>query len=95
MKITNKIFDNINESDIDENSKSAINIFASGIKDLINDEKEAYSGYNKFLSDLSEKVTGEIYEDINEVITHIIEEEQEHIEELKKLYKALEPKLNR
>lgn len=92
MKITNKILENIN--DIDITTSNAFNIITKGIKFLIDDEKEAYQGYNQFLADVSEKVSEELYEEIKKVIVHISDEEQEHIRELEDLYKKLGSKIN-
>lgn len=94
MKITNKILDNINESEIDNNSSNAFTIITKGIKFLIDDEKEAYQGYNQFLADISEKVSEELYEEIKKVVIHISDEEQEHIRELEELYKKLDKEIN-
>lgn len=94
MKISSKIINNINESEVDTNTSKAFNIITKGIKFLINDEKEAYKGYNQFLSDISENVSEEIYEKIKKVIIHISDEEQEHIKELEELYKMLDKEIN-
>lgn len=94
MKITSKILNNINESEVDTTTSKAFNIITKGIKFLINDEKEAYKGYNQFLSDISENVSEEIYEEVKKVIIHIADEEQEHIKELEKLYEMLDKKIN-
>ena len=89
MNITSIILNNINESEVDTNSSKALSVITKGIKFLINDEKEAYRGYNQFLSDISENVSEELYEKIKKIIIHISDEEQEHIKELEELYEEL------
>ena len=93
MKVTNKILENIN-NDVDTTSSSAFNTITKGIKFSINDEKEAYQGYNQFSADISEKVSEKTYNEINKIISHISYEEQEHIRELEALYKKLNKEIN-
>lgn len=95
MKITGKILNNINENiQMDDNASNILSIYEKGIKFLIDDEKEAYQGYNQFLADISEKISEELYEETRKVISHIIEEEQEHIRELETLYNKISSKIN-
>ena len=56
------------------------------IKDLIRDEEEAIEGYEYAIKRLSSSdVKYNEFKKAEEVFNHIIEEEKEHIEELKNL----------
>lgn len=82
MKITNNIIHKLNES---EDSKYIIKL----INDLILDEQEAIKGYNDAIDKLAYELEDNLYEKANNVLTHIKEEEEEHIRELKELLPKL------
>ena len=89
MNISKNIILGINES-IEDNSKVDYKEFNKQIAFLIEDEKEAIDGYENALKVLQNKMTSEQNKEIREVLYHIILEEKEHIEELKKLKSDLE-----
>ena len=89
MNITKNIILSINEA-IEDNSKVDYKEFNKQIAFLIEDEKEAIDGYENALKVLQNKMTSEQNKEIREVLYHIILEEKEHIEELKKLKSDLE-----
>ena len=89
MKITSKILNNINESEVDINLKGSMKIIKDNIKFLVDDEKEAIEGYNKFLKEIVSSVDEKTYEKIKKVIDHISDEEQDHIKELDSLFEEL------
>lgn len=78
MKITRRVLDNLNESSLNEDINSNLDF-------LIKDEEEAIAGYNKVLNTLQPLVSNEQFRIIQETLTHIIDEEDEHIKELKQL----------
>lgn len=89
MDISKNIILSINEA-IEDNSKVDYKEFNKQIAFLIEDEKEAIDGYENALKVLQNKMTSEQNKEIREVLYHIILEEKEHIEELKKLKSDLE-----
>ena len=89
MNISKNIILSINEA-IEDNSKVDYKEFNKQIAFLIADEKEAIDGYENALKVLQNKMTSEQNKEIREVLYHIILEEKEHIEELKKLKSDLE-----
>ena len=89
MNISKNIILGINEA-IEDNSKVDYKEFNKQIAFLIEDEKEAIDGYENALKVLQNKMTPEQNKEIREVLYHIILEEKEHIEELKKLKSDLE-----
>lgn len=89
MNISKNIILSINEA-IEDNSKVDYKEFNKQIAFLIEDEKEAIDGYENALKVLQNKMTSEQNKEIREVLYHIILEEKEHIEELKKLKSDLE-----
>lgn len=77
MKFSQDILKSLNESE--ESIESIIDI-------LIQDEQEAIDGYNDALSTLSNmNLDDSKMNNVTYYISHIIEEEKEHIEELNKL----------
>lgn len=89
MNISKNIISNIKEA-VEDNSKVDYKEFNKQIAFLIEDEKEAIDGYENALKVLQNKMTSEQNKEIREVLYHIILEEKEHIEELKKLKSDLE-----
>lgn len=89
MKISKNIISSIKEA-VEDNSKVDYKEFNKQIAFLIEDEKEAIAGYKNALDILKDKMTSEQNDEIYKVLNHIILEEKEHIEELKKLKNDLE-----
>lgn len=89
MKITNKILHKINE-EVEDASQVDYDEFNNQINLLIEDEVEAVSGYENALKVLLPKVTDYQYNEISSKFNHIIQEEKEHIMELKKLQSDLD-----
>ena len=89
MKISKNIISNIKEA-VEDNSKVDYKEFNKQIAFLIEDEKEAIAGYKNALDILKDKMTSKQNDEIYKVLNHIILEEKEHIEELKKLKSDLE-----
>ena len=89
MNISKNIISNIKEA-VEDNSKVDYKEFNKQIAFLIEDEKEDIDGYENALKVLQNKMTPEQNKEIREVLYHIILEEKEHIEELKKLKSDLE-----
>ena len=89
MKITNKILNKLNES-VENASDTDYEEFNKQINFLIKDEEEAINGYNNALEVLASITTDYQYNKITQTLTHIIDEEKEHIEELKTLQKELD-----
>lgn len=59
-------------------------------KTLIRDEEEAIKGYQSEADNLRKIIDSDaILKQIDETFLHIIHEEEEHIEELRKLYKSI------
>ena len=78
MNLTNNLITKLNESELSNSINSKLNF-------LIKDEEEAIEGYNNALNSLQPKMTVEQFNRLQEVLTHIIGEENEHIKELKQL----------
>ena len=89
MKIMSKILNKINES-VENASDTDYKEFNKQIDFLIKDEEEAIDGYNNALEILAPITTDYQYNKITQTLTHIIDEEKEHIEELKKLQNDLD-----
>ena len=89
MKITNKILHNLKES-VDSAADADYADFNEQIDFLVNDEKEAINGYRKALDLLNNRMTNNQNNEIRKVLTHIIEEEEEHIVELNALRDKIE-----
>lgn len=89
MKITSKILNKINES-VENVSDTDYKEFNKQINFLIKDEEEAINGYTNALETLVSITTDYQYNKIAQTLTHIINEEKEHIEELKTLQKELD-----
>lgn len=89
MKITSKILNKINES-VENASDTDYKEFNKQIDFLIKDEEEAIDGYTNALETLVPITTDYQYNKIAQTLTHIIDEEKEHIEELKTLQKELD-----
>lgn len=84
MKISNKIIHKINET-VEDASLSDYDIFNNQIASLIKDEEEAIASYKESIDILGKVMTDYQYIEITRTMTHIIDEEEEHIKELKKL----------
>lgn len=84
MRVSNKILDSINES-IEDAENSDYKEFNNQISILIEDENEAINSYENAMDVLSKIMTDYQYNEIVRVLSHIIKEEKEHVEELKKL----------
>ena len=89
MNVSKNIISNINEA-VEDASKVDYKEFNKQIAFLIDDEEEAIEGYENALKVLQNKMTSDQNKEIREVLYHIILEEKEHIEELKKLKSDLE-----
>lgn len=75
---------------VDKASDSNYKEFNEQIAKLIEDEQEAIQGYEDAMKILSNDMTDSQNSEIHEIMTHIINEEKEHIEELKELKKNIE-----
>ncbi len=75
---------------VDKASDSNYKEFNEQIAKLIEDEQEAIQGYEDAMKILSDDMTDNQNSEIREIMTHIINEEKEHIEELKELKKNIE-----
>lgn len=75
---------------VDKASDSNYKEFNEQIAKLIEDEQEAIQGYEDAMKILSNDMTDNQNSEIREIMTHIINEEKEHIEELKELKKNIE-----
>lgn len=89
-----QIASNVAQANAESNSNLESNNYTSqeltdGIKFLIDDEKEAIEGYNKFLSDFSSKVPNEVYDIIEKQLDEIKDDEMDHQKKLEKLFTAL------
>ena len=84
MKLSSKILNKIHES-VESASDADYIGFNEIINALIKDEEEAVAGYENAIATLSEKMTDFQINEIHSVLHHIVLEEKEHIEELKKL----------
>ena len=83
MNLSRSIFDEVNKTTQEDKVNEVLNF-------LINDEEEAIEGYTKSINDLGKLLTDEEkIQLINERFIHIIDEEKEHIEEIKSLAKDL------
>lgn len=80
MKITGKIFDNLNE-DYRENFTN----LGDALNFLIQDEREAIAGYKNVLSRIKPNINEKQYSILENTLSHIISEEEEHIKELQEL----------
>lgn len=84
MKNTMNLIKTLNES-VDEALQADYEEFKKQIKFLIEDEKEAIEGYQNAIKVLEDKMTDYQNNEIYATLSHIIGEEEEHIEELEKL----------
>lgn len=75
---------------VDKASDSNYKEFNEQIAKLIEDEQEAIQGYEDAMKILLDDMTDNQNSEIREIMTHIINEEKEHIEELKELKKNIE-----
>lgn len=75
---------------INNASESDYKEFNEQISYLIKDEEEAIDGYVEAIKVLEDKMTEGQNAEIHRVMTHIINEEKEHIKELKELKSKLE-----
>lgn len=84
-KLYESINDELQEPEVEENEITFVSI-EDAIHYLIDDENEAIEGYNKVLEQLDElNITDDEKEKFREQLNHILEEEREHIHELKVL----------
>ena len=83
MNLSRSIFDEVNKTNQEDKVNEVLNF-------LIYDEEEAIEGYTKSIDDLGKVLTDEEkIRLVNECFSHIIDEEKEHIEEIKSLAKDL------
>ena len=83
MNLSRSIFDEVNKTTQEDKVTEVLNF-------LIYDEEEAIEGYTKSIDDLGKVLTDEEkIRLVNECFSHIIDEEKEHIEEIKSLAKDL------
>ena len=83
MNLSRSIFDEVNKTTQEDKVNEVLNF-------LIYDEEEAIEGYTKSIIDLGKLLTDEEkIQLVNERFIHIIDEEKEHIEEIKSLAKDL------
>ena len=83
MNLSRSIFDEVNKTTQEDKVNEVLNF-------LIYDEEEAIEGYTKSIDDLGKLLTDEEkIQLVNECFIHIIDEEKEHIEEIKSLAKDL------
>lgn len=75
---------------VENTSDSDYKEFNKQIQLLIEDENEAIDGYVEAIKVLEDKMTEGQNAEIHRVMTHIINEEKEHIKELKELKSKLE-----
>lgn len=83
MNLSRSIFEEVNKTAQEDKVNEVLNF-------LIYDEEEAIEGYTKSIDDLGKVLTDEEkIQLVNECFSHIIDEEKEHIEEIKSLAKDL------
>ena len=83
MNLSRSIFEEVNKTAQEDKVNEVLNF-------LIYDEEEAIEGYTKSIDDLGKVLTDEEkIQLVNERFIHIIDEEKEHIEEIKSLAKDL------
>ena len=83
MNLSRSIFEEVNKTAQEDKVNEVLNF-------LIYDEEEAIEGYTKSINDLGKLLTDEEkIQLVNERFIHIIDEEKEHIEEIKSLAKDL------
>ena len=83
MNLSRSILEEVNETFQEDKINKVLNF-------LIYDEEEAIEGYTKSIKDLGKVLTDEEkIRLVNECFSHIIDEEKEHIEEIKSLAKDL------
>ena len=83
MNLSRSIFEEVNKTTQEDKVNEVLNF-------LIYDEEEAIEGYTKSINDLGKLLTDEEkIQLVNERFIHIIDEEKEHIEEIKSLAKDL------
>lgn len=83
MNLSRSILEEVNETFQEDKVNKVLNF-------LIYDEEEAIEGYTKSIKDLGKVLTDEEkIRLVNECFSHIIDEEKEHIEEIKSLSKDL------
>ena len=83
MNLSRSIFEEVNKTTQEDKVNEVLNF-------LIDDEEEAIEGYTKSINDLGKLLTDEEkIQLVNERFIHIINEEKEHIEEIKSLAKDL------
>ena len=83
MNLSRSIFEEVNKTSQEDKVNKVLNF-------LIYDEEEAIEGYTKSINDLGKILTDEEkIQLVNECFGHIIDEEKEHIEEIKSLAKDL------
>ena len=83
MNLSRSILEEVNETFQEDKVNKVLNF-------LIYDEEEAIEGYTKSINDLGKLLTDEEkIQLVNERFIHIIDEEKEHIEEIKSLAKDL------
>ena len=83
MNLSRSIFDEVNKTTQEDKVNEVLNF-------LIDDEEEAIEGYTKSINDLGKLlIDEEKIQLVNERFIHIINEEKEHIEEIKSLAKDL------
>ena len=83
MNLSRSILEEVNETFQEDKVNKVLNF-------LIYDEEEAIEGYTKSIKDLGKVLTDEEkIRLVNECFSHIIDEEKEHIEEIKSLAKDL------
>ena len=83
MNLSRSIFEEVNKTSQEDKVNKVLNF-------LIYDEEEAIEGYTKSIKELGKVLTDEEkIRLVNECFSHIIDEEKEHIEEIKSLAKDL------
>ena len=83
MNLSRSIFEEVNKTAQEDKVNEVLNF-------LIYDEEEAIEGYTKSIDDLGKVLTDEEkIQLVNERFIHIIDEEKEHIEQIKSLAKDL------
>ena len=83
MNLSRSILEEVNGASKKDKTYEVLNF-------LIDDEEEAIEGYTKSINDLGKLLTDEEkIQLVNERFIHIIDEEKEHIEEIKSLAKDL------
>ena len=83
MNLSRSIFEEVNKTAQEDKVNEVLNF-------LIYDEEEAIEGYTKSIDDLGKVLTDEEkIRLVNECFSHIIDEDKEHIEEIKSLAKDL------